>query len=131
MWSVHSLAVVVVVRLLYCSGCGHVIKFVIVYGMYVQIWHGVGRGKGVLLLGVNCLPCGCLIVFLTSDFGLSCSCLFGCCVRSYAFFVCTCVSHSYYSGDPKNRMKGAWNMFGLLGLLVTTAVFGVRLILPA
>jgi hypothetical protein len=38
---------------------------------------------------------------------------------------------SYYSGDPKKRMRGAWNIFGLLGLLVTTLVFGVRLSLPA
>ena len=53
-------------------------------------------------------------------------------VNSHAIYVYVCcLSYSYYSGDPKKRMRGAWNIFGLLGLLVTTIVFGVRLFLPA
>ena len=40
-------------------------------------------------------------------------------------------SLGYYSGDPKKRLQGAWYVVGLLGLLVTTSVFGVRLVLAA
>ncbi|KAH7307477.1 hypothetical protein KP509_22G060900 [Ceratopteris richardii] len=35
----------------------------------------------------------------------------------------------YYSGDPRKRMKGMWHTVGLLGLFVTTCVFGFRLVL--
>ncbi|KAJ7517254.1 hypothetical protein O6H91_21G015900 [Diphasiastrum complanatum] len=35
-------------------------------------------------------------------------------------------SFGYYTGDPQNRLKGAWNTFGLLGLLVTSLVFTYR-----
>lgn len=37
-------------------------------------------------------------------------------------------SLGYYTGDPRNRMKGMWHVFGLLGLLVTSSVYGVRLL---
>ncbi|EFJ11324.1 hypothetical protein SELMODRAFT_447093 [Selaginella moellendorffii] len=33
-------------------------------------------------------------------------------------------SLGYYTGDPNNRFRGIWNAFGLLGLLVTSIVFG-------
>ncbi|KAH9572742.1 hypothetical protein CY35_02G167800 [Sphagnum magellanicum] len=39
-------------------------------------------------------------------------------------------SLGYYTGDPTNRFKGMWNIFGLLGLLITCLTFGVRQVLP-
>ncbi|KAH7434090.1 hypothetical protein KP509_07G100600 [Ceratopteris richardii] len=39
-------------------------------------------------------------------------------------------SLGYFSGDPRKRLQGAWHMIGLLGLLGTTCVFGVRMVLP-
>ncbi|CAI5517839.1 unnamed protein product [Closterium sp. NIES-64] len=38
-------------------------------------------------------------------------------------------SLGYYTGNPRNRVQGMWGTFGLLGLLVTAGVFGVRQLL--
>ncbi|KAG6541843.1 hypothetical protein Mapa_016861 [Marchantia paleacea] len=35
-------------------------------------------------------------------------------------------SFGYYTGEPKNRLRGAFNFFGLFGLLGTCLVFGAR-----
>ncbi|MCO5548452.1 hypothetical protein L7F22_001909 [Adiantum nelumboides] len=33
----------------------------------------------------------------------------------------------YYSGDPRERIKGMWHTLGLLGLFVTTCIVGFQL----
>lgn len=40
-------------------------------------------------------------------------------------------SLGYYTGDPSKRMRGVFHVFGLLGLLITTCVYGFRLLTVA
>ncbi|GBG63561.1 hypothetical protein CBR_g38628 [Chara braunii] len=35
-------------------------------------------------------------------------------------------SLGYYTGNPANRMRGAWNFFGLFGLMILAGVVGVQ-----
>ena len=36
---------------------------------------------------------------------------------------------SYYTGEPKNRLRGVWHYFGQFGLMITTAVAAVNLLI--
>ncbi|OXA52183.1 microsomal glutathione S-transferase 3 [Folsomia candida] len=37
-------------------------------------------------------------------------------------------ARGYYTGDPKNRLRGMYAMIGVLALLIATLKFGIRLI---
>jgi len=39
-------------------------------------------------------------------------------------------SLGYYTGNPINRMKGAFHNFGLWGLLITCIVYGIQQVMP-